>query len=253
MCWNMAASASLAVAGTAGSIYFWKKGEDKALCVPLFYFAIMEMIQTYTWTVIDQCFDPGNQAATTAAYLHIAFQPFFFNAIAMHFIPHHRRQKIWKGVYFLCLIASLAIVARILPLEWKHYCFEIRYRVPFTDNLIYRIPFCGGVACTTTGAWHMEWAIKAGFNWYLDRAYFVSVFLLPLAYGSWKATLYAAIGPLITLITTDTSNEFASVWCFYSVALVLLMIKLPIRKYLYVDSFYGTGWFGFRKQQSESD
>ena len=246
MCWSMAASASLAVAGAAGSVYFWKKGEDKALCIPLFYFAIMEMIQTYSWTVVDQCVDPGNRMATLASYLHVAFQPFFFNAIAMHFIPEHRRKVIWKVVYALCLAASIAIIVRILPIEWKRYCFDVLYRVPFTSDVIYRIPFCGAETCTTTGSWHMEWAIKAGFNWYLDRAYFASVFVLPMLYGSWKATLYAGIGPLITLLTTATSNEFATVWCFYSVALVMLMIKLPVRKYLYVNSFYGTGWFGFK-------
>lgn len=247
MCWNIAASASLAIAGTAGAVYFWKKGEDKALCLSLFYFAVMEMIQTYSWTVIDQCFNPRNTMVTTLAYIHVAFQPFFFNALAMHFIPAHQRKKIYKGVYLLCALASAAMIIRILPMEWAQYCFNILYRVPFTEDILYRIPFCGGDTCTTSGAWHMEWAIRAGFNWYLDRVYFVSVFVLPLLYGSWKATVYAAIGPFITLLTTETSNEFASVWCLYSVALVLLMMKLPIRNYLYVDSFYGRQWFGFAK------
>jgi hypothetical protein len=230
----------LAVTGAVASVYFYKKGESKALCFALMYFTVMEIIQAYTYTVIDQCFNPNNTFATTLAYIHIAFQPFFFNAIAMHFIPQQQRQKIEKTVYFLCALAAIAMLVRIMPLEWLRYCYEVRYRVPFTDTLIYQVPFCGDVTCSTSGSWHMQWAIKAGFNWYLDRVYFVSVFILPLLYGSWRATMYAALmGPAVTMLLTDTANEFAAVWCLFSVAIILLMIKLPIRQYLYVKTFYG--------------
>jgi hypothetical protein len=112
--------------------------------------------------------------------------------------------------------------------------------VPFFKHLIYQVPFCSDITCTTSGEWHMHWGIRAGFNWYLDRAYFMSVFLLPLCYGSWKATVYSTLmGPVITLLTTHNANEFAAVWCLYSVGILLLLFKLPIRQYLYVNSYYG--------------
>jgi hypothetical protein len=247
MCWSGQASATLAVVGAVATIYFWKKGEAKALWISLLYFTVMEIIQTYTYTVINRCYDPRNNIITTLAYIHIAFQPFFFNAIALHFIPEHRRKKIQKYVYFLCALATVALIIRIMPLQWERFCYEVRYYVPFMKHLLYQVPFCGELTCSTSGGWHMEWAIKAGHNWYLDRVYFMSVFLLPLFYGSWRATMYGAImGPGITLLTTDTANEFAAVWCLYSVALVLLMILPPARKLLYVRSYYGSGWFGYK-------
>jgi hypothetical protein len=247
MCWSFGASATLAVSGVAATGYFYRKGEDKALYLSLFYFTLMEVIQTYTYTVIDQCFNPNNTFITRLAYLHVAFQPFFFNALAMYFIPHQVRKKIQPLVYFICTLAAMALIVRILPLAWQQYCYQIKYYVPFMKNVIYQVPFCGETTCSTTGSWHLEWAISAGFNWYLDRVYFVTVFILPLLYGSWKSTLYATLmGPVITLLLTATANEFAAVWCLFSMAILLLMLNSPVRKLLYVNSFYGFKCAGFR-------
>ena len=200
----------------------------------------MEILQTYTHTVLDQCLNPNNIRATYLAYAHIAFQPFFFNAIAMHFLPDALKLRIQKTVYALCAMASIALFVRVMPIHWEMYCYQIRYYVPFLHDYLYKVPFCGEQTCSTTGAWHFEWAIKAGYNWYLDRVYFAAVFILPMLYGSWRATLYAGImGPVLTMLVTDNANEFAAVWCLFSVAILLLMLKLPIRKYLYVHSFYG--------------
>ncbi len=250
MCWNGEVSAALAVAGAVGSVYFYKKGEPKVLCGALLYFTLIEVLQAYTYTVVDQCQNPGNYWATMLSYIHVSFQPFFFNAIAMHFIPDHRRKKIQNYVYAICLLATVAMLIRIMPLEWKFYCYQVTYYVPMLKHILYKVPFCGPETCSHSGSWHIEWAIVAGYNWYFDRAYFATVFVLPLLYGSWRATIYGVVmGPAIAILTSSSSNEFAAVWCFYSVGIILLLIKLPIRKYIYVNSYYGTGLFGYSREK----
>lgn len=67
----------------------------------------MELLQTCTYTVIDECFNPRNQVATLLGYMHIAFQPFFVNAVVMHFIPKNIGQRIAPGVYALCFAAAV--------------------------------------------------------------------------------------------------------------------------------------------------
>jgi hypothetical protein len=47
------------------------------------YFSSMEVLQAFTYSVIDQCALPSNQIATLLGYLHIAFQPFFINMLSM--------------------------------------------------------------------------------------------------------------------------------------------------------------------------
>ncbi|MFT6985498.1 MAG: hypothetical protein ACJAT7_001308 [Psychromonas sp.] len=246
MCWSGEASATLAVAGVTGAIYFYKKGEPKVLCSALLYFTLIEILQAYTYTVIDQCQNPENIWATTLSYIHVSFQPFFFNAIALHFIPADRREKIQKYVYAICTLATIALLIRVLPLDWEYYCYQMSSYIPTS----YKVPFCGPETCSQTGSWHIEWAIRAGYNWYLDKAYWVSIFILPLLYGSWKVTVYCIItGPMIAILTSSSANEFVAVWCIYSAGIILLLLNQPIRKYLYVDSFYGSKLFAYGKEK----
>jgi hypothetical protein len=134
MCWSGEASAVLATVGLSSTGYFFYKKEPPALCITLGYFSLMEALQAYTYTVIDDCADPRNQIATLLGYLHIA------------------------------------------------------------------------------------WEIPAINNNFLFNMYSVAAFLLPTLYGSWKMTLYQLVtGPFLAYLTTSNPNEWAAVWCLYSI------------------------------------
>ena len=102
MCWSGEASAGLALTGFVSTAYFYHKGESKVLCSALAYFSLMELLQAYTYTVIDECHNPNNQVATFLGYMHIAFQPFFVNAVAMHPIP--KKYTITDWLNSLCVL-----------------------------------------------------------------------------------------------------------------------------------------------------
>lgn len=240
MCWSGEASAVLAMTGFTSTVYFYRKGESPTLCAALAYFSLMELLQAYTYTVIDQCFNPNNQIATLLGYIHIAFQPFFANAVCMHFIPSSLRRKIQPAVYGLCFIAAVVFLLRIYPINGISYCFEKSYSFLFAHGVRFNMPFCGPEICSTSGQWHIAWAIPANSNIEMANAYIYTAFFLPLLYGSWKLVSYHFVtGPLLAFLTTNNMNEWAAVWCLYSIGLLLLLIKTPIRKYLYVDSWYG--------------
>ena len=240
MCWSGEASTALAVTGIASTIYFYRRGESGVLCAALAYFSLMELLQAYTYTVIDQCMDPRNQIATFLGYMHIAFQPFFVNAVAMHFIPENLRRHIAPTVYTLCAAAAVIFMMRIYPFDWISYCFENKYTMTFFTSAKFTMPFCGEQICSTSGDWHIAWAIPANGNVYMGNAYGYAAFALPLLYGSWKMVAYHFFsGPLLAYMTTNNMNEWAAVWCLYSIGLLLLMIKTPIRQYLHVINWYG--------------
>ena len=94
MCWSGEASTVLATIGLSSTVYFYFKKESPTLCAALGFFSLMEALQAYTYTVIDDCSNPGNQVATLLGYMHIAFQPFFINAVSLYFIPEAVRNKI---------------------------------------------------------------------------------------------------------------------------------------------------------------
>ncbi len=240
MCWSGEASAGLALTGFASTAYFYYKGESKVLCGALAYFSLMELLQAYTYTVIDECFNPRNQVATFLGYMHIAFQPFFVNAVAMHFIPESMRRRIAPAVYTLCFAAAVMFMMRIYPFDWVSYCYDKSYKFMLATGIDFNMPFCGKQICSTSGDWHIAWAIPANGNLQMANAYIYAAFVLPLMYGSWKLVLYHIItGPLLSFLTTNNMNEWAAVWCLYSIGLLILLIKTPIRHYLHMSTWYG--------------
>lgn len=239
MCWSGEASGVLAAVGLGTAVYVARKGESKELWIPLTYFALMELLQAATYAYIDLCDTPQNQILTLLGYLHIAFQPFFVNMVAMYFIPVRIKKKISTTVYSICAIGSIAMLMKMYPFGWAGSC------------IIGTEGFCGPETCSVSGDWHIAWQLPLnglmsghldylpGFVWGLHAfTYIVVAFYLPVIYGSWRfAGFHYLIGPLISDLLTDDPNEYAAVWCLFSIALCMSVIKTPIRKFLHVDNW----------------
>ncbi len=232
MCWSGEASAVLATLGMTTTAYAIYRKEPPALWAALGYFSLMELLQGFTYTVIDQCALPSNQIATVLGYIHIAFQPFFGNALFMYFIPEEVRQRILFPVYILCGFSAVFMLIQIYPFDWAGQCAPGKI-------------LCARSLCSVSGQWHIAWDIpynalgdiSIGIP-VLDAGFFtytLTMFVLPILYGSWKMTLYHIFaGPVPALVLTSNLNEFAAVWCLLSIALLIVVVKTPIRRILYV-------------------
>jgi hypothetical protein len=236
MCWNGQASAALATAGIAGTLYAAYKKEPVSLWTCLGYFSLMEILQAYTYSVIDQCNNPSNQVATLLGYLHITFQPFFINAVSLHFIPQRIAKKIAPAAYAVCFAAAIMMIIKLYPFGWAGHCKPGR-------------PMCGALLCSIHGSWHIAWSLPINdvgehFSWYL-----LAGFIVPMLYGSWRFTLYHLLaGPLLALATTRNMNEWPAVWCLLSIAFMLVVVKTPIRRVLYVKNYW---WFKMPEAEPE--
>lgn len=237
MCWSGEASTVLATIGLGSTAYVAYKGEDKRLWVTLGYFSLMEALQAYTYGVIDDCGSPSNQIATLLGYLHITFQPFFINYISLYFIPRVVRIRIEPLVYTACFISSVILLIQLYPFSWAGICDPLR-------------PLCGPSLCSISGNWHIAWEVPTSGigNYWVNAgipllshgylAYVFAGFFLPILYGSWRLTLYHYLmGPLLAGLTTDNINEWPAVWCLFSIGLLLIVVKTPIRKILFVKKW----------------
>ncbi|MEJ0063538.1 MAG: DUF5765 domain-containing protein [Alphaproteobacteria bacterium] len=238
MCWSGEASAALAVVGLSSTAYAVYKKEPEVLWVSLGYFSLMEALQAYTYTVINQCSLPSNQISTLLGYLHIAFQPFFINAASMYFINDKVAKKIQLPVYFICFATSIYTLIQLYPFDWAGQCDPRRV-------------MCGKSLCSISGTWHIGWSvplngignslmetgipmIRSGFSGYM-----IAGFLLPLLYGSWRFTVYHLMfGPTLAGLLSSDHNEQPAVWCLLSIALLLVVVKTPIRKLLFVRDWW---------------
>jgi hypothetical protein len=234
MCWSGEASTVLATVSLGGTAYVAMRGEKKELWLCLGYFSLMEALQAYTYTVIDECNSPANQVATLLGYLHIAFQPFFLNAMSLHFVPERVRNRLYLPVFTVCFACMIVFLVRVYPFEWANQCLP---------NWM----ICGAQICSYSGDWHIAWQLPAKalslFGVWYDSSgfvgYFLPAFLMPMFYGSWRFTIYhLLVGPVAAFLTTSDSNEWPAIWCLFSIGLLLIVVKTPIRKIMYVETFY---------------
>ncbi|MCE2926702.1 MAG: DUF5765 domain-containing protein [Rickettsiales bacterium] len=247
MCWSGEASTVLAAAGIATTLYAaWKK-EPAPLWIALGYFSLMEVLQAYTYSVIDRCELPSNQIATLFGYLHITFQPFFINAVALYFVPDEVRRRIAPWVYGLCFAGAIFTLIQLYPFEWAGLCDPSR-------------PLCAERLCSVSGEWHIAWEVPtngignyfvhSGFRPMSDGfpGYLLTAFALPLLYGSWRVVTYHYfLGPWLAQQLTSNHNEWPAIWCLLSIGILMLVVKTPLRRWLHVK-----GWWLWPKIWKES-
>ena len=230
MCWNGQASAVLAAAGLSTTAYAAYRKDPAAIWVPLAYFSLMELLQAFTYSVIDECALPSNQIATLLGYLHITFQPFFINMVSMYFIPDQVRVRITPAVYAVCFISTIVMLFQLYPFAWAGHCDP-------------SMPLCGERLCSVHGNWHIAWEVPTnGMGNPFSRSpfhgfptYVIAGFALPVLYGSWRMTLYHFIlGPWLAHLTTNNITEWPAVWCLLSIGLLTIALKTPVRGILHV-------------------
>jgi hypothetical protein len=223
----------MATIGVAGTVYTAARGESKELWLPLGYFALMEILQALTYLVLNDCSAPSNHILTVLSFIHISFQPFFINAMSLYFVPKDFRKKIAPFVYTVCFAGTILLLLKLYPFQlaagWPNGC-------PVGKEAL-----CGANLCSVRGTWHMAWNIP--LNSFSTRlytlAYFVPAFLIPLLYGSWPITIYLIIfGPVLGRLLSSNLNEWPAVWCLFSIALILAIIKTPLRSYFHVQKWY---------------
>lgn len=248
MCWSGEASAVLATVGLATTAYAAYKKEPAPLWIALGYFSLMELLQAFTYAVIDDCANPANQIATLLGYIHITFQPFFINALSLHFIPKEKAVKIAPWAYAACFFSAVVMIIQLVPMDWAGQCLPIR-------------TLCGETLCSVSGEWHIAWDVPTNgiFNFFAGPpamgfpTYTFVGFVLPLLYGSWRMTLYHYfVGPFLASLLTDNPNEWAAIWCLLSIGILLLVVKTPVRKFMYVKNWILWKEF-WQKKKKEAD
>jgi hypothetical protein len=245
MCWSGEASAVLASLGIASMTHAIYKKESKLLWLPLGYFSLMEALQAYTYSVLNNCALPENQVATLLGYLHICFQPFFVNMVSLYFIPKRLARKIAPFAYGICFAAAVMMLIKVYPFEWAQKC------IPGER------PMCGEHICAFRGSWHIAWSIPVNdmydrFSWY-----FLAAFATPFLYGSWRFTVFHLVfGPVLARLTTDSLNEWPAIWCLLSIDLLLIITNSRVRNWMFVRSWPGWGRHNLKpepKDKSSSD
>ena len=105
---------------------------------------------------------------------------------------------------------------------------------------------CAERLCSVSGNWHIAWEVPTNgiANWstwtifFGFPTYIIAAFMLPVLYGSWRFTLYhLLLGPGLSHVLTDNYNEMPAIWCLLSIGILLLVVKTPLRRCMYVKKY----------------
>lgn len=211
MCWTGPYSAAFAAAGFTGAAWARKKGHEPFRWMPLAYFSVMETLQAFTYIYVGECGHPANKTLTILSYLHICFQPFFVNMFAMSWIKPERRKLLnLKWVWGICAFATSVMLLMLL------------FKGRWSECEVGKQMLCGEVICSYRGEWHIAWKLPLTNldGYYL--VYWISAFLVPILYRSWRFVLYHfLLGPVFAWSMTGDINERAAIWCLASIGFLL--------------------------------
>jgi hypothetical protein len=206
-----------------------------SLWMPVAYFALSGALQTFSHTIANQCALPANQVTAWLMYLHLCFQPFFINAVALHFIDRKVASKIDLHAYTICFTAMTVMLLRGYPLSWAGHCDP--------DSTI----MCGEHICTINDGWLQAWTIPVSPLQDHIPWYFLAAIATPLLYGSWRfILLYAACCPFMAYLITSNMGEWPGVNTLLTIPFLFAMSMDNFRSLMVIRR-----WLGWRTPVTE--
>jgi hypothetical protein len=224
----MEMSAAFAALGLFASYWIYSKTSNTALASGVFFFFTMELLQAIQYFFIAPNLDSPicdtiiNQVLTVLGFLHICLQPYFCHVINASLTKNEKYIDRYMVIKKLCLIGGGMLFARFLIANvWEQTLVG-----PSTEWLR------GEKLCTYRGNYHLAWSVPMADPTYIIPGAAIHSFLMfaPFfALHEKKGMVIQGIflfvfGPYLAGLITPNLMEQASIWCFFSIAQIAVML-----------------------------
>ena len=215
MCFSEKMSLAIGLVGLLSSAYFYLYAKIAYAAIGIGYFALMEILQFFQYKVINQCANPYNRFLTTLGYIHICFQPLFFNAWLFAFTK--KPQFIFL---YMSFFAGLLLASRLFWVKNTELCD--------TKNE----PLCGPRTCAYSGTRHIAWNVRLrapGKDWFTPSIglHFFMWVIPVLTMCQLKPILAMLLtGPYLGFLLTNNIHEQPAIWCYTAIGQILLTYYL---------------------------
>ncbi len=210
MCFSENISLAIGVSGLIAGSYFYNK--NKYAGIGILYFSLMEIIQFFQYKVINKCNNKYNKWLTILGYVHICFQPMFFNLWLFAFTV----KPVFEYIY-MSFIAGLFLLSRVLFVKDTELCSSTE-------------PLCGKQTCSFSGEKHIAWNIRLREPGYLTPSINLHLFM-------WIAPALSLfqMKPLLAIILTcpffgyllsSNIHEQPAIWCFTFIGQLIMTLFL---------------------------
>lgn len=233
LCFSMEMSATFAAIGLFSAWWIWSKTNNTALASGVFFFFTMEFLQVLQYLVIAPdmnsplCDTMINKVLTLAGFLHICMQPYFCHVINASLTMNPKYLDRYVVIKRLCVIGGGMLFAR-------------HFLAPFWSTLDYARdgPYAstewlrGEKLCTFRGNWHLAWSVPMADPTYVIPGAAIHSFLMFAPFFALyekkgmvvQGIFLFAFGPYLAGLITPNLMEQASIWCFFSIAQISIML-----------------------------
>jgi hypothetical protein len=209
MCFSENMSLAIGITGILSSIYFYNK--NRYASIGIGYLALMEIIQFFQYKVINQCKNKYNKLLTILGYIHICFQPLFFNIWLFAFTKNPNFIFLYMSFF-----AGLLLCSRLFFVKNNELC----------DT--FNEPLCGKQTCAFSGNKHIAWNVRLrapGKKWFTPSiGLHFFMWVVPVLTTLQIKPILAMIltGPYLSLFLTDNIHEQPAIWCYTAIAQLLI-------------------------------
>lgn len=257
MCFTGEMSAGFAAIGLFCSWWVYTKTNNMELASGIFFFFTMEFLQAIQYmflaTGLDDptCHTWINRILTLLGFLHICMQPYFCHVINCSLTKSEKYRDRYSVIKRLCVIGGfLLFIRHFLSFVPGLNLMNISDSNPSTEWLR------GETLCTfkTESMYHLGWSVPMADPTYFVQGAGIHSFLMFAPFFALyekKGMVIQGIflflfGPVLAALISDNLMEQASIWCFFSIAQIAIMLFL-IRETLIVN--WGRGNISVFKEE----
>ena len=254
MCFDQKSSFGFAFLGLFVANWIHTKTNNKALARAVFFFFTMEFLQGLQYFVIAPdlnsplCDAMINKVLTLAGFLHICLQPYFTHVISAALTRHPVKRKQFDVVKRLALIGGGLLFSRFLISE-AGYLNHMDVSQIDAKNSHSTEWLRGDKLCTFNGNFHLAWSVPMADPSYIVMGTSIHSFLMfgPFLAFCDSKSMFAkgvflfATGPGLAAYITPNLMEQASIWCFFSIGQISIML-FAIRRALASTDWKSTDW-----------
>jgi len=229
MCFSMEMSASFAGIGLFASWWIWSKTSNTALASGVFFFFTMELLQAVQYIFIAPSIDSPicdtmiNKFLTILGFLHICLQPYFCHVINASLTKNQKYLDKYVVIKRLCLIGGAMLFTRfLLAGQWE----QTLGKQASTEWLR------GDKLCTYRGNYHLAWSVPMADPTYVIPGAAIHSFMMFAPFFALyekkgmviQGIFLFVFGPYTAGWITPNLMEQASIWCFFSIAQIAIML-----------------------------
>jgi hypothetical protein len=266
MCFTGEMSAGFSAAGLFAAYWIYSRTNNVELASGVFFFFTMEFLQAIQYIYIASglgspvCDTIVNQILTLLGFLHICLQPYFCHVINSSLTKSAKYKDRYLVIKRLCLIGGFLLFMR-WPLSYIPSLNTMDNSIDPATGLGRSTEWLRGEKlCTfkTQTMWHLGWSVPmADPSYYVMGAgihsfcMFAPFFALYEKKGMVIQGIFLFLfGPVLAASISDNLMEQASIWCFFSIAQICIMLFL-IRETLLIH--WGNGNISAVRAQKKAE